>query len=315
MPYKVKLPESLLRFIACRPGAILKKITSEASVRNFYRISRGSKTLVAMVYPEPCAAEVQRFQAVQKIYRAHGLRVPRIDAVLDDQVVIQEDAGDLLLQRAWHDGGPGERLRLIGRCREILAVLAAVPPALATARLDRARLKWEMDFFLKHFFPQYHPRAIAKADVRSGLFRLVEAIDAENKFAHRDFHSRNLLVLGKELVMVDFQDSLVAPRYYDLVSLAFDSYLDLGMARGRLFPNLAACGHDRELRQIRLTALQRNIKALGTFAYQTHACKHRVYSRYIPRTIRHVRNHLLALTDPELEVLSRYFMSLLQGRV
>jgi len=310
MPNKVKLPESLLRFIACRPGAILKKITSEASVRNFYRISRGSKTLVAMVYPEPCAAEVQRFQAVQKIYRAHGLRVPRIDVILDDQVVIQEDAGDLLLQRVWHAAGPGERLRLIGRCREILAALAAVPPVLATARLDRARLKWEMDFFLTHFFPRYSCRAIAKDDVRIGLYRLVEAIDAENKFAHRDFHSRNLLVLDKEIVMVDFQDSLVAPGYYDLVSLAFDSYLDLGMARGRLFPNLAACGHDRELQQVRLTALQRNIKALGTFAYQTHERRHPAYARYIPRTLHHIRGHLQVLGDPELEVLNKYFNAL-----
>ena len=123
-------------------------------------------------------------------------------------------------------------------------------------------------------------------------------------------HPRNLLVLDKEIVMVDFQDSLVAPGYYDLVSLAFDSYLDLGMARGRLFPNLAACGHDRELQQVRLTALQRNIKALGTFAYQTHERRHPAYARYIPRTLHHIRGHLQVLGDPELEVLNKYFNAL-----
>ncbi|MCJ7525993.1 MAG: hypothetical protein MUP71_12350, partial [Candidatus Aminicenantes bacterium] len=98
-----------------------------------------------------------------------------------------------------------------------------------------------------------------------------------------------------------------APRHYDLVSLAFDSYLDLGR-----FRELLLSGHEsatNELRQLRLTALQRNIKALGTFAYQTYVCKHPAYARYIPRTLCHIIGHLQMLDDPELDVLSRYFSS------
>jgi hypothetical protein len=236
--------------------------------------------------------------------------VPRIEEVLDDRVVVQEDAGDLLLQRAWNSGSPGERLRLLDQCREILGSLAAVPTGLAGNRLDRARLNWEMDFFITHFPPRFRERAIGADGLQAQLRRLVGALAPEDTFAHRDFHSRNLLVLGREIVMVDFQDSLVAPRYYDLVSLAFDSYLDLGAARGRLFPNLAACGDDRELRQVRLTALQRNIKALGTFAFQTFERRHPAYARYIPRTIRHIQGHLRTLADPEFKMLLRYFDSL-----
>jgi N-acetylmuramate 1-kinase len=310
MPTQLELPGSLFQFIAHRRGASLQKIRSEASRRGFYRIRQGRKTLVAMVYPEPAAAEVERFCALQKIYLDHGLRVPRIDEVLDDRVVIQEDAGDLLLQRAWHAAGPDARLRLLDQCREILGRLAAVPAGLTAARLDRARLKWEMDFFVTHFFPRFPVRALNEVDLNAQLRRLVGSISPEDTFAHRDFHSRNLLVLGREIVMVDFQDSLVAPRYYDLVSLAFDSYLDLGPARGRLFPNLAAFGDDRELRQVRLTALQRNIKALGTFAFQTFERRHPSYSRYIPRTIRHIQGHLRTLAEPEFKTLLKYFDSI-----
>ena len=310
MPAQLKLPEPLLQFLACRRGASLQKIRSEASRRSFYRIRQGKKTLVAMVYPEPAAAEVERFCALQKIYLEHGLRVPRIDEVLGGQVVIQEDAGDLLLQRAWHAAGPGACLRLLEQCREILAQLAAVSPGLTTARLDRARMQWEMDFFTAHFYPRFRVRSMSEGALSGQLQRLVASIAPEDTFAHRDFHSRNLLVLGKEIVMVDFQDSLVAPRYYDLVSLAFDSYLDLGPARGRLFPNLAAFGNDRELRQVRLTALQRNIKALGTFAFQTFERRHPAYARYIPRTIRHIQGHLNVLADPEFKTLRKYFDSL-----
>ena len=135
---------------------------------------------------------------------------------------------------------------------------------------------------------------------------LVGNIEPESVFAHRDFHSRNLLVHQSEIVMVDFQDSLLAPRYYDLASLAYDSYLDLGRAREILLAGREWT--DNERRQLRLTALQRNIKALGTFAYQTYSCHHHAYARYIPRTLRHIRGHLRELADPELEVLSRYLL-------
>jgi len=261
-----------------------------------------------MVYPEPAPAEVEQFRAAHAIYQKHGLRVPGIEHILGDQVVIQEDAGDILLQRAWRESGNRERRRLVAGCRDILSRLAAVPPALAVSRLDRARQLWEMDFFLKHFFPRYPVRGSTEAKLRPMLIRLVDAIEPQCVFAHRDFHSRNLLVKDRAIVMIDFQDSLLAPRYYDLVSLAFDSYLDLGLARGGLFPNLAACGNDRELRQVRLTALQRNIKALGTFAFQTHERRHPAYARYIPRTIRHVLSHLRALNDPQFETLTGYFL-------
>jgi aminoglycoside/choline kinase family phosphotransferase len=311
MPNETKLPEALLEYIASRPGAQLQLIRSEASQRRFFRLHHKRTSLVAMVYPEPTPAEVERFLAVNEIYRSQGLRVPAVEAVLGNQVVIQEDGGDLLLQKAWRGRAGSERQCLLDGCRDILGRLAAVPPELARTRLDQARQKWEMDFFLAHFFSHWPVRGCSEAGLRQGLAALVNAIEPECVFAHRDFHSRNLLVRGKEIIMVDCQDSLLAPRWYDLVSLAFDSYLDLGAARGRLFPNLAASGVDRELRQLRLTALQRNIKALGTFAYQTYERRHRAYARYIPRTLRHIRGHIQALADPGLEVLNKYFLSLL----
>jgi len=301
----INLPESLLNFIAHRPGAELSRIRSEASRRCFYRISWGRKSLVAMVYPEPSRLEVDRFRTVQKICRNHGLPVPGIEAILDDQVVIQEDAGDLLLQRAWRASSMGERHRLLSACRDILDKLAAVPPTLAPARLDRAWQKREMDFFLRYFFPRYPVRGCTEADLGALLTMLIESLEAECVFAHRDFHSRNLLVHEGGIVMVDFQDSLLAPRHYDLVSLAFDSYLDLGRFRELLLSGRESATN--ELRQLRLTALQRNIKALGTFAYQTHECQHPAYARYIPRTLRHICSHLQGLADKKFEVLSKYF--------
>ena len=258
-----------------------------------------------MVYPEKSPAEISCFLKLRDSYEKNGLRVPRLLEVLGNQVLILEDAGDLLLQRAWRSGSKRERCRLLCQCRKILIELAAVPRQLTAARLDPARLLWEMDFFLQHFLP-HHPAAGQTSEtLRSGLARVVENIDAEDTFAHRDFHSRNLLVKRGEIVIVDFQDSLLAPRYYDLVSLAYDSYLDLNRAREILLSGVEWTVNER--RQLHLTALQRNIKALGTFAYQTYACDHSAYFRYIPRTLCYIQAHLRELGDPGFEVLTKYF--------
>ena len=153
MSVQKSLPGSLIKFVASRPGSALKKIRSEASRRNFFRVSFGKKSLVAMVYPEKCPDEIARFLNLRDSYEKNGLRVPRLIEALDERVLILEDAGDLLLQRAWRSGGNSERDRLLCQCREILIELAAVPRQLTAARLDPARLLWEMDFFLLHFFP------------------------------------------------------------------------------------------------------------------------------------------------------------------
>jgi N-acetylmuramate 1-kinase len=303
------IPDSLLKFLARQPGSAFKKIRSEASRRLFFRISHGQKNWVAMVYPEKSPADVSSFLNLRDIYEKNGLRVPGLIEALDDQVLILEDAGDLLLQCAWRLSRGSARQLLLAQCRKILIKLAAVPPQLTAARLDPARLLWEMDFFLQHFFPHFPVARQTSETLRAGLIRLVENIEPECTFAHRDFHSRNLLVKGGEIVMVDFQDSLRAPRFYDLVSLAYDSYLDLGRNRESLLSGRGLKENDRQ--QMRLTALQRNIKALGTFAFQAYACDHPAYARYIPRTLRHIRSHLDALDDPELGVLSNYFLSLL----
>lgn len=301
------LPPPLTEYLARRPGLKWEKIHAEASRRSFYRLFAGKSSRVAMVYPEPSLPEVERFCAMQWAYQAHGLRVPAVDEVIGDQVVLQEDLGDLLLQKAWRSGDRGLQRRWLGQCREILSTLAAIPSELVSTRLDRRRREWEMDFFLEHFLPRFRVRGISIDELRVPLQQLTEGAGPDDTFAHRDFHSRNLLLHKGRLALVDFQDSLVAPRYYDLVSLAFDSYLDLGAARGSLFPNLVALGADGELRRLRLTALQRNVKALGTFGFQIFARGHRVYSRYIPRTMRHIQEHLRVLADPSFDVLARYF--------
>ena len=118
---------------------------------------------------------------------------------------------------------------------------------------------------------------------------------------HRDYHSRNLMLHDGSLYIIDFQDARMGPDTYDLVSLLRDSYVDIDRPRARradrLLPRAEAERRRRDVgdefrRRFDLMALQRNLKALGTFGYQTMTRRNTVYIQYMPRTLRYVRTNL-----------------------
>jgi aminoglycoside/choline kinase family phosphotransferase len=98
--------------------------------------------------------------------------------------------------------------------------------------------------------------------------------------------------------MIDFQDARMGPDTYDLVSLLRDSYVDLPESTvDELIAYFLALrgvtGSERAFRErFDVMALQRNLKALGTFGYQTTARRNPVYIQYIPRTLKYVRDNL-----------------------
>ena len=261
-----------------------------------------------MVYPERNEAEIDKIVMLSSVYRDHGLTVPAIREVIAGRAVILEDAGGCLVQRRFRSAVPEERRNLLRKIAGMLGRIASIPLSRTEARLDSDRMKREMDFFADHFLPNCRLRMDDAASLRQALYRLVERIDPAPVFAHRDFHSRNMLYHRGRIYLVDFQDSLVGPSGYDLASFAFDSYLDLGRLRPYLLAKAEKAGVAVAERQFILTALQRNIKALGTFAFQVRERRHRAYHRYIPRTLRHIAAHLRRLDEYELRPLAEFFL-------
>jgi aminoglycoside/choline kinase family phosphotransferase len=103
------------------------------------------------------------------------------------------------------------------------------------------------------------------------------------------------------LYIIDFQDARMGPDTYDLVSLLRDSYVDISdhvldeliayfLALKGQAADASAAGRFR--RRFDLMALQRNLKALGTFGYQTITRRNPVYIQYVPRTLRYARTNL-----------------------
>lgn len=248
----------------------------DASTRRYFRgIWEGKPALLADFGEDQDSRT--RFLFTTALLRDHGVRVP---------AVYEAPGGASWLIQEFVDGRPSSSVRLDGELlRRILALARTIgrippwsegPPILA---LDAARLRFELSFFREHFLEGYL-NSTAGDEVREGLRDLAfAAAAAPSALCHRDFHSENLLLAATgDLALIDHQDALLGPSCYDAASLAVEAYRRAEAGRYR-----AIREHWLELDPasapfFESVALQRALKALGTFGFQVTRRKR---ARYI----------------------------------
>lgn len=293
-------------------------LTGDASDRKYFRVvRRDAPAVVLAVNPEPFDVATLPFARVAALLAAMPVPVP---AILDDAgdlgVLQLQDLGDVTLQAYLGAVQPAEHVSLYRLAVSYIEIMQrrgadlaspAYPPyAIA---FDVEKLLWELEFFTKHFIEGYKGVRIdpqARATLTEEWQSLASQLAAEQRvLCHRDYHSRNLMLSSGELYIIDFQDARMGPDTYDLVSLLRDSYVDLSeetvealiahfvALRREGAPEAHADGWGADFRRrFDLMALQRNLKALGTFGYQTAVRGNPVYIQYIPRTLRYAKDNL-----------------------
>ena len=224
-------------------------------------------------------------------------------------IVALEDLGDVTLQAHLGASTPSEHAALYRQAVAFIELLqrrgAEVDPdGYIPYRIafDAEKLRWELDFFVKHFVEGYRGAALSevqRAAIGEEWSSIVGELAGEPRvLCHRDYHSRNLMLHGESLYIIDFQDARMGPDTYDLVSLLRDSYVDIvdREVDDLIAYFLALKGRTQDdlefRRRFDMMALQRNLKALGTFGYQTIARRNTVYIQYMPRTLRYARTNL-----------------------
>jgi len=325
-------------------GFRIEEIAGDASTRRFYRVSRGRKTAVLMVHPEPLTPASPLFSN-HRAMKSIGAPVPRLlDSDPAAGLVLVEDLGDATLQkhlrgrlaggrRAGGSRAGGGRARggrsaapLYRQACDLIVLFhqkgaAALRPDdfAATSALDCDRFLFELDHFHRHFIKGYRKMVPPEGDeavLRAFYSDLALRCDRLPRvYCHRDFQSRNLLVRRGRLGLVDFQDARMGPYTYDAASLLRDSSLDLDERLvdemlHRLCRRLDLPAEEFR-RDFDLMALQRNLKDLGTFGYMATVRGRPEYLEYVPRTVRFIRRTLLAGRRYHLfmPVLDRYVPS------
>ena len=285
-------------------------LTGDASDRRYYRVlTPDGPPIVLALHTTAFDVKTLPFVNVATLFERMPVPIPRVLGHADDiGVLAVEDLGDVTLQAHLGAASSSQHMALY---REAVALIATIQdrgaelegPEYLPYRIafDVEKLTWEMDFFIKHFIEAYRGVTITDASrdaLRVELSVLTQELaDEPRVLCHRDYHSRNLMYHEDRLYIIDFQDARMGPDTYDLVSLLRDSYVDLpeeGVQE--LIDHFLAVKHhdgrDGFRERFDMMALQRNLKALGTFGYQTTSRRNPVYIQYIPRTLRYVRDNL-----------------------
>ena len=293
------------------PGTGVVPLTGDASDRRYFRIIRpDGHSLVLALHTGSIELASLPFANVAELLRQIPLPVPALLGYSDPLGILAlEDLGDVTLQAHLGAATPAEHAALYRQAVAFIELLqrrgAEVDPGSHVPfriGFDVEKLTWELDFFVKHFIEGYRGAALSAAQ-RAALAEewssIVTELASEScVLCHRDYHSRNLMLHAESLYIIDFQDARMGPDTYDLASLLRDSYVDL---TDRDVDDLIAyflalkkpTPADLEFRRrFDLMAVQRNLKALGTFGYQTMTRRNTVYIQYMPRALRYARTHL-----------------------
>jgi hypothetical protein len=286
-------------------------LTGDASDRRYFRIlvPDGPTTVLAL-HAGPIDYASLPFVNVAELLARMPVPIPAILDHADDLgVLVLEDLGDVTLQAHLGAAPVSEHIAHYRQAVAIIDVLQRRGAELASPEylpygiaFDVEKLGWELDFFAKHFLKAYRGIDLApptRAALAAEFRAIVEELAAERRvLCHRDYHSRNLMLHHGRLYAIDFQDARMGPDTYDLVSLLRDSYVDVPeeTAESLITHFLSLAGRTAQAAAFRarfdVMALQRNLKALGTFGYQTTTRGNPVYIQYMPRTLRHVRENL-----------------------
>jgi len=292
-------------------GARVVPLTGDASDRKYYRIlPNEGDAFVLAVHAGVIDAETLPFVNVARLLEAMPVPTPRILGYDNGLGILAlQDLGDVTLQAHLGTQPFQAHAALYRQAVAHIVTMQARGDALASPRylpygiaFDVEKLGWELDFFLKHYLSAYRNAVLpqpAFEAVRAEFKLIVEELAAEARvLCHRDYHSRNLMLSQGQLYLIDFQDARMGPDTYDLASLLRDAYIDLNeIAVNELIAYfLALKGSTLSEADFRprfdLMALQRNLKAMGTFGYQTTSRQNPVYIQYMPRTLRYVRDTL-----------------------
>lgn len=309
-------------------------VAGDASPRRYFRVrphaeSDTASSLIAVISPP--TEKNEAFLAIRDLLEATGIRVPGlVSADLDAGFLLLEDFGDALLLDALEQDGASQwyppALHILRQQYSIDLQDTGLPP------YDEALLVQEMDLFPKWFMGDLlglGEKEIEQRHLDNLWAYLIEnALTQPQVVVHRDFHSRNLMCLDDgALGVIDFQDAVIGPITYDLVSLLKDCYIvwprDTQLAwLQQAFDDLPdhAIADDVAftdfVKWFDLMGLQRHIKVLGIFSRLYLRDEKPQYLHDLPTVLTYVLAALNLYRDyePRLAAFAEWFEDVVMPR-
>jgi len=307
-------------------GIHCERLEGDASERSYFRVSQKNsggahgmevqnslQSLIIMQLEKPVLDMEIDFIRVLKFLRALDLPTPELFYYdVPKGLLFLEDCGTITLGDQLN-AFPQSKAQLYRQAVELLVCMQSrsthsidsTCPAYHR-KFDVKKLMWEFNFMLDHYVDEFCDsplESLAKKELREVFTPLCKSLAAEKLyFTHRDYHSRNLMFDQERLVLIDFQDARMGPCQYDLVSLLRDSYVQIDAALSEelidFYIRLKEKEEGQEVDREKFgqifdeMSIQRNLKAIGTFAYQSIKKNNNRYKDCIAPTLSYVRKTL-----------------------
>jgi len=278
--------------------------SEDASFRRYFRATLGDgRSVIVMDAPperEPCAAFVQ----VAALLREAGVNAPEVLAQdLAQGFLLLTDLG----RRTYLDALEADRSAAAALFEDATEALLRWQRATRPGVLpgyDAARLREEMTLFPQWYLGRHLGIALSseQASALERVFALLiaSATAQPQVFVHRDYMPRNLMLSEPNPGVLDFQDAVLGPISYDIVSLLRDAFISWEEAQVldwclRYWERARAAGlpvdpdFSEFFRAFEWMGLQRHLKVLGIFARLTHRDGKAKYVADTPRFLRYAR--------------------------
>jgi aminoglycoside/choline kinase family phosphotransferase len=297
----------LLAIQACEPAS------SDASFRRYFRIKAPNGQFIVMDAPPP-QENVEPFVRIADLLTRSQVNVPTIfQQNLSEGFLLLEDFGSQCFLDQLNENTAAD---LYQTAFDSLFKLQTNTPRSGLPAYDEPLLRRELAIFDDWFLAQSLDIAMPEP-LRNTVHDILiaSALEQPATCVHRDFHSRNLMVLDADSPgVIDFQDAVIGPVTYDLVSLLRDCYIAWPEQRVEQWmaqyyqrlrqAGLVDCDLNRFKRWFDLMGMQRHLKAIGIFSRLHIRDNKSGYLKDIPRTLNYVVD--VCATYPELADFGRF---------
>lgn len=284
------------------PDASIEVASADASFRRYFRVIHKGKTSIAMDAPpeqEDCTPFVDMTGRLLKA----GIHAPKvIKQNISQGFLLLEDLGDMpylnVLNNESADNLYGSALQTLIKIQQ--ADTTGLP------EYDEKLLLNEMHV-MPEWFLKTHLGITPTAEQQKVIDRAFAVIatltlQQPQVFVHRDYHSRNLMLIGENTDapgVIDYQDAVLGPISYDLVSILRDCYIQWPLEKISKWAfeykeqaekaGLMDKVPDATFIQwIDIMGLQRHIKVLGVFTRLNHRDGKTNYLNDLPLTLHYV---------------------------
>ena len=286
----------------------INPINSDASFRNYYRVSDHSGTTYVIMDSPPDKENNEQFIFISELLTK--MEIPSTVVYAKDLSMgffILSDLGPAtLLDRNMDTRIKAKREKLYTEAINILLLIQKNGNNFVDQLpvYDLELLETEMNLFLDWYCIKELGISAAQLNEfnlgKSFKYLSESALKQVQVFAHRDYHSRNIMISKRgELGIIDFQDAVLGPITYDLVSLLRDCYIELSENEIRhwlevvyqrlINDNLLHIPYEKFEVDFDLMGCQRHLKAIGIFSRLKHRDGKPNYMKDVPRTLGYLK--------------------------